>query len=159
MNDYADSDGSDGAGRRNIEAGRAKLMELQYEQFRKEMASRLEEKNRKIQTMEEENARLRVDGGSDAEAAGRELHAQAVTHAKEQVHQLSEKVDGFTRERAALKTILESKVSTLVEGIARSFEELGEDGRRHPRLRGRSARWTGSSPPRCTRGVLISRVD
>ena len=29
---------------------------------------------------------------------------------------------------------LESKVSTLVEGIARSFEELGEDGRRHPRL-------------------------
>ena len=57
-----------------------------------------------------------------------------MTHAKEQVHQLSEKVDGFTRERAALKTILESKVSTLVEGIARSFEELGEDGRRHPRL-------------------------
>ena len=35
---------------------------------------------------------------------------------------------------SALKTILESKVSTLVEGIARSFEELGEDGRRHPRL-------------------------
>ena len=134
LDDYADSDGSDGAGRRNIEAGRAKLMELQYDQFRKEMASRLEEKNRKIQTMEEENARLRVDGGSEVEAAGRELHAQAVTHAKEQVHQLSEKVDGFTRERAALKTILESKVSTLVEGIARSFEELGEDGRRHPRL-------------------------
>ena len=40
--DYADSDGSDGAGRRNIEAGRAKLMELQYDQFRAEMASRLE---------------------------------------------------------------------------------------------------------------------
>ena len=53
-----------------------------------------------------------------AEAAGRELHAQAVTHAKGQ-HQLSEKVDGSTRERAALKTILESKVSTLVEGIKR----------------------------------------
>jgi kinesin family protein 3/17 len=137
--DYADSDGSDGAGRRNIEAGRAKLMELQYDQFRAEMASRLEEKNRKIQTMEEENARLRVDTESrtkqaDAEAPGRELHAQAVTHAKEQVHQLSEKVDGFTRERAALKTILESKMSTLVDGIARSFEELGDDGRRHPRL-------------------------
>ena len=137
--DYADSDGSDGAGRRNIEAGRAKLMELQYDQFRAEMASRLEEKNRKIQTMEEENARLRIDTESrtkqaDAEAPGRELHAQAVTHAKEQVHQLSEKVDGFTRERAALKTILESKMSTLVDGIARSLKELGDDGRRHPRL-------------------------
>ena len=70
LDDYADSDGSDGAGRRNIEAGRAKLMELQYEQFRKEMASRLEEKNRKIQTMEDENARLRDGGGSDAEVPG-----------------------------------------------------------------------------------------
>ena len=43
---------------------------------------------------------------------------------------------GFARERAALKTILENKIQSLVSGVNRSVEALGaESDQKAPRLR------------------------
>ena len=120
---------------------REKIVELQYEQFRQEMALRLEEKNSHLHQLEEENARLRLttssvgtagSGGGSSNNSGGAM--AAVAEAEAEVASLNERVEGYTRERAALKTILENKISTLVEGISRSLRELPHEAQRHPRL-------------------------
>jgi hypothetical protein len=115
--------------------GRAKVVELQYEQFRQEMARRLEDKNAQMHRLEEENARLRLQSnGVGADTNGPAASSAAVAAAEANVAQLKEKVDGFARERAALRTILDNKISALVQGIGRSVEELGKEAARAPRL-------------------------
>jgi hypothetical protein len=47
---------------------------------------------------------------------------------------LREQCANHNKERAALKTILESKVRTLVDSIGYSLKQLPEDAQRHPRL-------------------------
>lgn len=85
--------------------------------------------------LEEENARLRLQSnGVGAEANGSAASSAAVAAAEANVAQLKEKVDGFARERAALRTILDNKISALVQGIGRSVEELGKEAARAPRL-------------------------
>jgi hypothetical protein len=113
---------------------RVKIVELQYEQFRQEMALRLEEKNGHLHQLEEDNARLRLTSSSVGTTSGGGEAVAAVAEAEAEVAALNERVDGYTRERAALKTILENKISTLVEGISRSLRELPDEAQRHPRL-------------------------
>jgi hypothetical protein len=133
------SDGKDLRSRVDDGQARVKVVELQYEQFRQEMAVRLEEKNSHLHQLEEDNARLRLTatstssggggGGEDLAAA-----AEAATAAAGEAAVLNDRMEGYTRERAALKTILQHKISTLVEGIARSVRELPGEAQRHPRL-------------------------
>ena len=114
---------------------RAKVVELQYEQFRQEMARRLEDKNAQLHRLEEENARLRLQSNSVGDDTnGATASSTVVAAAEANVAQLKEKVDGFARERAALRTILDNKISALVQGIGRSVEELGKEAARAPRL-------------------------
>ena len=120
-----------GVGDVGAEGSRVKIVELQYEQFRQEMAVRLEEKNSHLHQLEDENARLRLTTSSSS-GSGSALAAAAAAEAE--VTALQSRVEGFTRERAALKTILENKISTLVEGIGRSLRELPQEAQRHPRL-------------------------
>jgi len=125
------SAGDGGGG--GADAARVKIVETQYEQFRKEMASRLEDKNAKLHALEDENNKLKraamqTRGGTSAELERVKSKAAA------EASVANEKVEGFARERSALKTILESKIATLVEGIARSVKEMPEEARRHPRL-------------------------
>ncbi|KAK3236584.1 hypothetical protein CYMTET_53285 [Cymbomonas tetramitiformis] len=87
-------------------------------QFRQEMAARLDEKNQLIKRYDEEIQRLRASANSRSSAETSSLRDQCANHAKE---------------RAALKTILESKIRTLVDGIGRSVQELPE-AQQHPRL-------------------------
>ena len=133
------SNGKDLRSRVDDGQARVKVVELQYEQFRQEMAVRLEEKNSHLHQLEEDNARLRLTatstssggggGGEDLAAA-----AEAATAAAGEAAVLNDRMEGYTRERAALKTILQHKISTLVEGIARSVRELPGEAQRHPRL-------------------------
>ncbi|GAQ78682.1 Kinesin-like protein [Klebsormidium nitens] len=89
---------------------------LQYGQFRQDVTARLEEKNRQIKRLEEENQTLTGGGPSEQHVAA--LREQCRTH---------------TKERTALMTILDSKVRTLVESIARTLGELpGEVADAHP---------------------------
>ena len=117
-------------------AASAEKVAAQYREFRREMATRLEEKNGRVHFLEDENARLRraleKDGGliSNGHGNGNGNSNDAKTAA------LAEKVDGFARERAALKTILENKIQSLVSGVTRSVEALGaESDQKAPRLR------------------------
>ena len=111
------------------------MVELQYEQFRQEMARRLEDKNAQLHRLEEENARLRLQSNSVGDDTnGATASSTVVAAAEANVAQLKEKVDGFARERAALRTILDNKISALVQGIGRSVEELGKEAARAPRL-------------------------
>ena len=117
-------------------AASAEKVAAQYREFRREMATRLEEKNGRVHFLEDENARLRraleKDGGliSNGHGNGNGNSNDAKTAA------LAEKVDGFARERAALKTILENKIQSLVSGVTRSVEALGAvSDQKAPRLR------------------------
>ena len=117
-------------------AASAEKVAAQYREFRREMATRLEEKNGRVHFLEDENARLRraleKDGGliSNGHGNGNGHSNDAKTAA------LAEKVDGFARERAALKTILENKIQSLVSGVTRSVEALGAvSDQKAPRLR------------------------
>ena len=99
------------------------------------MARRLEDKNAQLHRLEEENARLRLQSNSVGDDTnGATASSTVVAAAEANVAQLKEKVDGFARERAALRTILDNKISALVQGIGRSVEELGKEAARAPRL-------------------------
>ena len=87
------------------------------------MASRLEDKNAKLHALEDENNALKRNAamqmqmhGGGAAAASAELD-RVKSKAAAEASVANEKVEGFARERNALKTILESKIATLVEGI------------------------------------------
>ena len=51
-----------------------------------------------------------------------------------EISSLREQCANHTKERAALKTILESKIRTLVDGIGYSMKELPTEAQQHPRL-------------------------
>jgi hypothetical protein len=123
-------------------AASAEKVAAQYREFRREMATRLEEKNGKVHFLEDENARLRraleKDGGQIANGhGGGDGNGAASFESRDaKTAALAEKVDGFARERAALKTILENKIQSLVSGVTRSVEALGaESDQKAPRLR------------------------
>jgi hypothetical protein len=123
-------------------AASAEKVAAQYREFRREMATRLEEKNGRVHFLEDENARLRraleKDGGQIANGHGDgDGNGAASFESRDaKTAALAEKVDGFARERAALKTILENKIQSLVSGVNRSVEALGaESDQKAPRLR------------------------
>ena len=107
-------------------------VQLQYQQFRREMAVRLEEKNSKVHMLEDENGRLR----KALEGKGMEGNGSAYGSSSENSNALQEKVNGFARERSALRTILENKIQSLVVGVGRSVDGLGAEADDNaPRLR------------------------
>jgi hypothetical protein len=96
------------------------------------MAVRLEEKNSKVHMLEDENGRLR----KALEGKGMEGNGSAYGSSSENSNALQEKVNGFARERSALRTILENKIQSLVVGVGRSVDGLGAEADDNaPRLR------------------------
>jgi chromosome segregation ATPase len=92
---------------------------MQYGQFRQDVTARLEEKNKQIKRLEEENQSLRstANGSSDPQVAG-----------------LKEQCRNHSKERTALMTILDSKIRTLVESISRTMGDLPSEVASHPRF-------------------------
>lgn len=131
----------------------AEKVSAQYREFRREMATRLEEKNGRVLFLEDECARLkraladtqtRGFGGDGDSAPPLGLVEPSLEGAETKDLQdpkaaraaLAEKVAGFARERVALKTILENKIQSLVSGVNRSVDALGADAdQKAPRLR------------------------
>lgn len=108
-----------GHGQHVVEQQLSELKE-QHGQFRQEVVSRIEEKNGVIRRVEEENKGLR------AQLAARVSAAEAAA--------LREQCENHAKERAALKTILENKVRTLLENVGKSLSELPREAQEHPRL-------------------------
>lgn len=128
----------------------AEKVSAQYREFRREMATRLEEKNGRVLFLEDECARLKraladtqTRGfGGDGDSAPPlglgepSLEGAETKDPKDPKAALAEKVAGFARERVALKTILENKIQSLVSGVNRSVDALGADAdQKAPRLR------------------------
>ena len=115
---------------------RVENVELQYQQFRKEMALRLEEKNGTVHQLEDENARLKGLVESAESSVGIQSNGAGFMESAVEKTALREKVTAFARERSALRTILENKIQALVVGVGRSVDSLGDDlDTKAPRLR------------------------
>ena len=112
----------------------AEKVSAQYREFRREMSAKLEEKNGRVLFLEDECARLKR-AAEHAHAPLFGASSEPRESAKESAA-TAEKVAGFARERAALKTILENKIQSLVAGVNRSVDALGTaSDEKAPRLR------------------------
>lgn len=83
-------------------------------------------KNGRIARLEDEVASLTNALGSvRVGGAGEDGRPSTLADSREQYEKEKEKLDGFVRERAALRTILESKIRSLVAGVVRGVDALG----------------------------------
>eukprot|EP00898_Chlorokybus_atmophyticus_P003663 jgi/Chlat1/4298/Chrsp29S04386 len=87
----------------------------EHETFKRRVADELAEKNRLLEALEVENKQLAAAKPHELDA----LKQQVVNHSKE---------------RAALRTILEVKVKSLVDSIGQSLEGVSPSARHNPRL-------------------------
>ena len=120
----------------------AEKVAARHREFRREMVARLEEKDGRVRFLEAESARLKraLEDASASGGGGRNdaspFGSSGEPPERREHAAMAERVAGLARERAALKTILENKIQSLVAGVNRSVDALGTaSDQKAPRLR------------------------
>eukprot|EP00759_Apiculatamorpha_spiralis_P003208 PhF_6_TR11547/c0_g1_i1/m.18547 len=117
---------------REVEA-RLEALRRQHSQFRSEMTERLEERNKQIATLQEERDKALRAGGNSTSFNSNPNHDAEMTIRSQQreIEKLKKIVLTHTKDRKALRTILEQRIRTKVDVIGATVKEINKGGFRN----------------------------